>query len=81
MEVLTRSHVAQGGEDSREEKEGFREGVSQEVRFGILVEFSKQTREKEHSSGESNVSRGIDTHMSGEQITVWYGQNFCQQTG
>lgn len=70
MEVLTSHHEAQRREGSREEKEGFREEVSQEVTFGILGEFSKQTREKEHSSGESNVSRGTDTHEWGENNSL-----------
>lgn len=52
------------------EKEGFMEGVSEEVSLEKLLAFSRQTREEGHSGEECNVSRGMDIHMSGEQTTV-----------
>lgn len=52
------------------EKEGFMEGVSEEVSLEKFLAFSRQTREEGHSGEECNVSRGVNIHMSGEQTTV-----------
>lgn len=63
------------------EKEGFMEGVLEEVSFEKFLVFFRQIREEGYLGEECNVSRGVNIYMSGEQIIVQYGQYLREQIG